>query len=212
MSHLQLVIFDCDGVMFDSKNANRMYYNHILEVFGHPPMTEEEVDYVHIHNVMDSVRHILRNYPEDLPQAEKYREDLDYQPFLQHMNMEKDLVEFLEFLQPQYKMAISTNRTTTMKNILHIFGLAPYFGKVMTAFDVERPKPHPDAMVEILKHYNLAADQAIYIGDSIIDREHAGSVGMDLIAFKNPDLDAEYHVNSFMEILSLPPFQQGSCG
>jgi HAD superfamily hydrolase (TIGR01549 family) len=203
---LQLVIFDCDGVMFDSKNANKMYYNHILEVFGHPPMTEEEVEYVHIHNVMDSVRHILRHYPEDLPKAEKYREDLDYQPFLQYMNMEKDLVEFLEYLQPHYKMAISTNRTTTMKNILEIFGLAPYFGKVMTAFDVARPKPSPDALIEILSHYNLKASQAIYIGDSIIDRQHADSVGMDLIAFKNPKLDAEYHVSSFMEIPNLPPF------
>ena len=206
MGHLQLVVFDCDGVMFDSKNANRMYYNHILDVFGHSPMTEEEVDYVHIHNVMDSVRHILRNYPEDLSKAEKYREDLDYQPFLQHMNMEKDLVEFLQFLQPDYKMAISTNRTTTMKNILQIFGLAPYFGKVVTTFDVERPKPHPDALIAILNHYRLEADQAIYIGDSIIDRQHANSVGMDLIAFKNSNLDAEYHVNSFMEILKLPPF------
>ena len=207
MGQLKLVIFDCDGVMFDSKNANKMYYNHILEVFGHPPMTEEEVEYVHIHNVVDSVRHILRNYPEDLPQAEKYREDLDYHPFLQHMNMEKDLVEFLDVLHPYYKMAISTNRTTTMKNILEIFGLAPYFGKVMTAFDVERPKPHPDALVEILNHYDLQADQAIYIGDSIIDRQHADSVGMDLIAFKNKKLDAEYHVDSFMEILTLPPFK-----
>jgi HAD superfamily hydrolase (TIGR01549 family) len=206
MGHLQLVVFDCDGVMFDSKNANRMYYNHILDVFGHSPMTEEEVDYVHIHNVMDSVRHILRDYPEDLPKAEKYREDLDYQPFLQHMNMEKDLIEFLQFLQPDYKMAISTNRTTTMKNILQIFGLAPYFGKVVTTFDVERPKPHPDALIAILNHYRLEADQAIYIGDSIIDRQHADSVGMDLIAFKNSNLDAEYHVNSFMEILKLPPF------
>ncbi|MCK5195672.1 MAG: HAD-IA family hydrolase, partial [Desulfobulbaceae bacterium] len=147
-----------------------------------------------------------RDYPEDLPKAEKYREDLDYHPFLQHMNMEKDLVEFLQFLQPDYKMAISTNRTTTMKNILQIFGLAPYFGKVVTTFDVERPKPHPDALIAILNHYRLEADQAIYIGDSIIDRQHADSVGMDLIAFKNSNLDAEYHVNSFMEILKLPPF------
>jgi phosphoglycolate phosphatase-like HAD superfamily hydrolase len=103
-------------------------------------------------------------------------------------------------------MAISTNRTTTMKNILQIFGLAPYFGKVVTTFDVERPKPHPDALIAILNHYRLEADQAIYIGDSIIDRQHANSVGMDLIAFKNSNLDAEYHVNSFMEILKLPPF------
>lgn len=206
MAKLKLVIFDCDGVMFDSKDANRQYYNHILETLGHPPMSEEEVDYVHIHNVMESVRYILRHYPEDIPRAEEYRADLDYQPYLQYMRIEPDLIEFLEFLQPNYQRAISTSRTTTMKTILDIFGLKSYFGMVMTAFDVANPKPHPEALLTILDHYQVRADEAIYIGDSIIDREHSAGAGMRLIAFKNPELRAEYHVSSFMEIARLPLF------
>ncbi|MCG2747826.1 MAG: HAD family hydrolase [Desulfobulbaceae bacterium] len=194
--------------MFDSKNANKMYYNTILAALGHPPMNDEELEYVHIHNVMDSVRHILRHYPDDIDKAERYRADLDYQPFLQYMNMEPDLIEFLDYLTPGYERAISTNRTTTMRGILDIFGLSPYFGMVVTAFDVKRPKPYPDALHAILSHFSLAVDQAIYIGDSIIDREHANSVGMKMIAFKNPDLDAEYHVQSFMEITRLPMFRE----
>ncbi|MFZ5766582.1 MAG: HAD family hydrolase [Thermodesulfobacteriota bacterium] len=206
MSDTKLVIFDCDGVMFDSKNANRMYYDHILAALGHPPMDEEELEYVHVHNVLDSVRHILRRYPEDIERAERYRADLDYHPFLQYMRMEPDLIDFLEFLVPRCDRAISTNRTTTMRNILDIFGLAPYFGKVVTAFDVARPKPHADALVTILDHFGRQVEEAIYIGDSIVDQQHAGSVGMRLIAFKNPNLDADYHVNSFMEITRLPLF------
>lgn len=209
MSQLKLVIFDCDGVMFDSKNANKLYYNQILQEFGHPLLTEEELDYVHIHNVMDSVRHILRHYPEDIEKAEAFRADLDYRPFLQHMRLEPDLIEFLEFLIPDYERAISTNRTSTMSNILDIFGLSSYFGKVMTAFDVENPKPHPEALLQILDHYRLRADEAVYIGDSIIDREHSLAAGMELIAFKNQELSAEYHVSTFMEITHLPLFQKG---
>ena len=207
MPELKLVIFDCDGVMFDSKNANKMYYNTILTALGHPPMDAEELEYVHIHNVMDSVRHILRHYPDDIDKAERYRADLDYQPFLQYMNMEPDLIEFLDYLTPAYEKAISTNRTTTMRSILDIFGLSSYFGMVVTAFDVKRPKPYPDALHAILNHFSLAVDQAVYIGDSIIDRQHANSVGMKMIAFKNPALDAEYHVQSFMEIPGLPIFR-----
>ncbi|MEW6517890.1 MAG: HAD family hydrolase [Thermodesulfobacteriota bacterium] len=207
MPELKLVIFDCDGVMFDSKNANKMYYNTILAALGHPPMNEEELEYVHIHNVMDSVRHILRHYPADIDKAERYRADLDYQPFLQYMHMEPDLIEFLDYLTPAYEKAISTNRTTTMRSILDIFGLSAYFGMVVTAFDVPRPKPYPDALLAILNHFSLAVDQAVYIGDSIVDRQHASSVGMKMIAFKNPGLDAEYHVQSFMEITRLPLFQ-----
>ncbi len=201
MKELKLVIFDCDGVMFDSKNANKHYYNHILEELGHPPMTVEELDYVHIHNVMRSVKYLLRNHPEDIDKAERYRADLNYHPYLQYMTMEPDLIEFLEYLERNgIEAAISTSRTNTMKDILEIFGLKKYFGKVMTTFDVTNPKPHPEALEVILSHYGLSAEEAIYIGDSTVDREHSEGVGMQLIAFKNPELSAEYSVTSFMEI------------
>ncbi len=208
MNRIKLVIFDCDGVMFDSKDANRMYYNHILEAMGRPPMTEKEVDYVHIHNVMDSVRYILRKYPEDIPRADEYRQEVDYQPFLRYMNMEDGLVDFLNFLLDDYELAISTNRTNTMESILAMFNLSDYFPKVMTAMNSPRPKPHPDALLEILDHYGRRVEEAIYIGDSIIDQEHAASAGMDLIAFKNPELKAAYHVNSFHEVSALPLFSK----
>ena len=206
MPSLQLVIFDCDGVMFDSRNANRIYYNHILEKFGRPPMSEEELAYVHMHNVMDSIRHIFRHFPEDLAAADAHRRNLDYTPYLRHMAMEPDLPEFLHFLRPARKTAISTNRTTTMSLVLEMFSLAHLFDKVVTASDVTRPKPHPEALHRILDHFGCDVEEAIYIGDSQVDREHTRAVGMQLIAFKNPELDAEYHVRSFLEISRLPIF------
>jgi phosphoglycolate phosphatase len=204
MSTLRLVIFDCDGVMFDSKNANREYYNHILAHFGHPPMSATEIEYVHMHHVMDSVRHIFRRYPEDLAAADHYRRSIDYQPYLKHMHMEPDLHAFLDLLPSGCSAAISTNRTTTMSTILKIFNLEKYFGMVVTAMDVEQPKPHPEALHRILAHYRCPVEEAIYIGDSQVDREHTASIGMRLIAYKNPALDAEYHVQSFLEITTLP--------
>ena len=204
---LQLVIFDCDGVLFDSREANRAYYNHLLARFDCPPMTEEEVDYVHIHNVMDSVAHIFRNHNSISPEAvDRYRTELDYGPFLKFMIMEPDLMDFLQEVKPRYHTAISTNRTSTMPMILDIFKLRPWFEQVVTALDAPRPKPAPDGLEMILANFDLQVSQAIYIGDSEVDREHTRSMGMDLIAFKNPSLDAEYHVDSFMDILRLPPF------
>lgn len=206
MSRLQLVVFDCDGVMFDSLAANKAYYNDILAHFGHPPMDTEALRYVHVQNVVDSVRFIFRHYPADYEAAESYRRTLDYTPYLKFMRMEPDLPEFLLFLKPAYRTAISTNRSTTMPTILQIFGLAPYFDKVVTAMDVANSKPHPEALHQILDHFGLTADEAIYIGDSLVDLDHARAVGMRIIAFKNPELAADFHVSSFMEIPRLPPF------
>lgn len=206
MPQLQLVVFDCDGVMFDSIGANKAYYNDILAHFGHPPMNEEDLQYVHVRHVIDSIRFIFRHYPADYEAAEAYRQTVDYLPYLKYMRMEPDLPEFLQFLRPDRRTAISTNRSNTMATLLTIFDLDRYFDKVVTAFDVAHSKPHPEALHQIFAYFGLGADESIYIGDSHVDLEHARAVGMRMIAFKNPDLPADFHVNSFMEITRLPIF------
>ena len=204
---LKLVIFDCDGVMFDSREANRVYYNQLLSAFNCPAMDEEEIGYVHSHNVFESVDHIFRNHPHiDINQVNSYREGLDYSPFLNHMRMAPDLYDFLEQITPKYHRAISTNRTNTMDMILDIFKLRPWFEMVVTASNAPRPKPAPDGLHMILDYFGCRINEAIYIGDSSVDQEHCRSVGMRLIAFNNPQLEADYHVASFMDILKLPPF------
>ena len=207
MPQLKLVIFDCDGVMFDSKDANRIYYNHLLEHFGLPLMDEQEEDYVHSHNVVESVLHIFRNFPHEIDKAHSYRLTVDYTPFLKYMVIEPDLKEFLTLIRPKYHTAISTNRSTTMPAVMKMHGLEPYFDMVVTMLDVQNPKPHAEALLKILDRFELSADEAVYIGDSMVDREHTAGVNMRLISFRNPDLPAEYHVNCFLDIPKLPVFR-----
>jgi HAD superfamily hydrolase (TIGR01509 family) len=204
MTKLKLVIFDCDGVMFDSIEANRAYYNSILQYFRHPPMDDDELRFVHVSHVEDSLRYIFRRYNDDWREIEKYRASRPYAPFLKHMRMEPDLPEFLNFLLPGVARAISTNRSNTMSSILTMFDLAKYFDMVVTSVDVENPKPHPEALEKILVHFRLTVPECIYIGDSQVDADHTAAVNMRLIAFKNQNLTADYHVNSFMEITGLP--------
>jgi beta-phosphoglucomutase-like phosphatase (HAD superfamily) len=206
MAPLRLVIFDCDGVMFDSKDANRIYYNQLLEKFGHPLLDEQEEDYVHSHNVLDSVNYIFRKYPREIEEVNQYRISVDYTPFLKFMVIEPDLKEFLGMLKPKFYTAISTNRSNTMPSVMKMHDLESYFDLVVTSLDVEQPKPHTEGLVKILNHFQLSASEAVYIGDSMVDREHTAGVNMRLISFKNPDLPAEYHVNSFLDIPQLPIF------
>lgn len=208
---LKLVVFDCDGVLFDSLEANRAYYNQLLKQFDCPVMNEEELSYVHSHNVTDSVAHIFRNYSH-IKQVvvDRYRTELDYTPFLKHMIMEPDLMEFLHLIKPLYHTAISTNRTTTMPMLLDIFQLRPWFDQVVTALDTPNPKPAPDALHMILDNFEVNVSESIFIGDSEVDLEHTRSIGMEMIAYKNPDLQAEYHVENFMTIPRLEPFISSS--
>jgi phosphoglycolate phosphatase len=206
---LKLIVFDCDGVMFDSRNANRTYYNFLLNHFDCLSMNEKEADFVHMHSVVDSVRYIFRNNEKiALEEVHKFRLETGYEPFLKYMAMEPDLVDFLKKVVKKYSLAISTNRSNTMMPLLKSFELEMYFGKVMTASNAPRPKPAPDGLIEILKHYNCKPEEAIFIGDSVVDEQHAASCNVDLIAFKNRALNGRFHVSSFLEILHLPPLKE----
>ncbi|PID77555.1 MAG: beta-phosphoglucomutase [Deltaproteobacteria bacterium] len=202
---IKLIVFDCDGVMFDSKPVNQRYYNQILDHFGKPAMTADELEYVHMHNVQEGVSHIFRNYQEiDMEEVNNYRNGMDYTRFIPYMVIGKDLKEFLEAVKERFYLAISTNRSDTMELLLDTFGIKQYFGKVMTPINAERPKPAPDAMLEILDYYQVKAEETIFIGDSMVDQMHAKASGVQLIAFNNQSLQTPYHVKSFMEIWKLP--------
>ena len=205
---LKLIVFDCDGVMFDSKQANIKYYNHLLHHFSQELMDASEEEYVHMSSVAAAIDHIFKRAPhikrEDILQ---YQSEIGYGPFLQYMKMEPDLIEFLEATQQSYKRAISTNRSDTMIPLLQEHRLEKYFEKVVTALTAKRPKPAPDGLLEILDYFQCQPSEAIFIGDSIFDEQQASACQVDLISFKSPQLNGKYHVESFMEILSLPPFK-----
>jgi len=208
---LKLIVFDCDGVMFDSKNANRTYYNFLLNHFGLPEMNEEELDFVHMSSVADSIQHIFRNYHAiSLEEVDQLKAQTGYTPFLKYMSIEPDLIDFLKIVSKKYSLAISTNRSDTMEPLLKSYKLESFFGKVMTAGNAPRPKPAPDALLEILRHYSCEPAETLFIGDTVVDEQHAASCGVDLIAFRNNALNGLYHVSSFMEILELPPLKESN--
>ncbi|MEJ2068631.1 MAG: HAD hydrolase-like protein, partial [Deltaproteobacteria bacterium] len=83
----QVVIFDCDGVMFDSKEANIAFYNAILAQYHLPPMTQEEVEYVHVSTAEGALRHLLaRRDPDVLKEILAHRPHVDYTPFIRLMH------------------------------------------------------------------------------------------------------------------------------
>ena len=55
MVNFKVVAFDCDGVLFDTEQANRVYYSNILQHFGRPAVTDEQFVFVHMHTVFESL-------------------------------------------------------------------------------------------------------------------------------------------------------------
>lgn len=199
INKIKVVTFDCDGVMFDTEDTNRSYYNRILEHFGKPPMTESQFRYTHTHTVRDSLHHIFPETP-DLSAVHAYRKTISYFSLIKYMIIEPHLKPLVEKLRATYKTAIATNRSDTMERVLEEHGLVTYFDMVVTAGDVERAKPYPDQLIRIIRHFGVEPGEALFIGDSELDQAAAGAIEMPFVAYGNPALTADYHISSLKEM------------
>jgi HAD superfamily hydrolase (TIGR01549 family) len=196
---IHVVAFDCDGVMFDSAQANQAYYNHLLKHIGQPAMTPEQHAFAQMHTVDEALEFLIHD-PDLLSEARQYRLQMRYLSFIRHMVVEPTLKTLLAALQPAFKTAIATNRTDTMDRVLSEHGLEGRFDMVVTASDVPHPKPHPDQLNVILAHFDIDPEKMIYIGDSLLDGQAARAAGVPFIAYRNSELDAERHIESLQEI------------
>ena len=145
----RVVAFDCDGVLFETLEANRQYYDHILRQFGRPRMNAGQLEFSHTHTVDQVIEHLIPD-PAVQAAAHAFRRSLDYGIFLKYLTIEPDLVALLDWMEGRYPRAIATNRTDTMGRLLQEFDLTRRFEMVVTSRDVERPKPFPDPLLKIL--------------------------------------------------------------
>src|SRR5208283_1559891 len=46
---LRVIALDCDGVLFDSREANIHFYSHIMKIIGGPPVRTDQQEFIHMH-------------------------------------------------------------------------------------------------------------------------------------------------------------------
>jgi phosphoglycolate phosphatase len=200
LSRIKAVVFDCDGVMFDTALANRKFYDEVLENFNKPPLTEEQFLQVHMMTVADAVSYLFADITDHEPVYQCLKR-IGYHKFIRYMKMADGFVELLTDLASRGIIrAVATNRTDTMGKVLADYNLADRFDMVVTAADVTHPKPHPEQLEKIMARFSLNPDQVLFVGDSIYDQQAARAAGTVFAAFMQVHLDADLHVSAMREI------------
>lgn len=197
-----VIIYDCDGVLIDSRRSNEAFYNHILAHFGLPPLTPEQLDRVHSATAQEAVDFLFRGTPW-LDAAQAFQRQVDNAPFLALIRLEPHIREVLAQLRPGFRTAIATNRGKSLPLVLQTLGLDGLFDLTVSCYEVTHPKPHPECLQKILQHFRISPDEALYLGDSEVDGLVAEEAGVPLAAYKNPRLRARYHLQDHLELLAL---------
>ncbi|WP_027370173.1 HAD family hydrolase [Desulfovermiculus halophilus] len=196
VSWVRGVIFDCDGVLIDSREANLRFYSLILEKMGLPGMSAEDEIYVHMHTVQESLARIV---PRDrLHEAMDAAAHISYREVMDWVRPQPGLIQFLTLLQTAgIRCAVNTNRTTTLPLILERFELVQFFHPVISASDVTWPKPHPESVYWVLQAWEMSPQDVAFIGDSQVDQYTAEAAGVRFWAYGNPGLEADRHVADY---------------
>lgn len=209
----KVVIYDCDGVMFDSFEANLAFYDRIMTMLGRPVLdrgNEEQMRILHTFANRDVLSYFFPAL-DDFAAAIRASSAIDYRDMIPFMRMEDGFRETLEALVPLVELAVCTNRSTSMEMVLETFGLATYFGCVMTAAKAVNPKPHPEPLLKVLDHYGIEPHEALFVGDSDIDRQAAAAAGVPFIAYKS-DMPALVRIDRHKEIMNYLGVRPGGKG
>ncbi len=73
----------------------------------------------------------------------------------------------------------------------------------MTALDVKNPKPHPESIEKIIEAFDLKKEEAVFIGDSVVDKQTAASSGVRFIAYKNREIANDLFIEDHLDLLNL---------
>ena len=185
MSAVKGLIYDCDGVLFESRAANLAYYNAVLEVMGEASLAAEDDELADIcHTAASPVVFRVLLGEERVATAMEIAGGLDYRRFIPKMTPEPNLVETLAALSQHLPLAVATNRGNSMTEILQQFSLAGYFRAVVTSRDVPRPKPAPDMLLLAAERLQLEPQELLFVGDSTLDRQASGAAGIRFIGYK----------------------------
>ena len=197
------VIYDCDGVMFDSLEANCAFYESVFNYMG-ISLDRSDKDIMRVIHTYAN-RDVLKYFfpeKESWEDAVRFAGSIDYRGLIKLMKMESGLVETLEQLKGRVHLAVCTNRSTSMEAVLNGFNLSEYFSFIMTAARSSFPKPHPEPLVRILAHYGLKPEEALFVGDSAVDSQAAAAAGVPFVGYR-ADLPGLARIDRHEEIMSM---------
>ncbi len=178
---IEFVMFDADGVLFDSDESNVAYYNAIFAQMDEAPLdSREEVNAIsHAAEQVFSAR--AREDAGKLARMKEIARTLDSAPFFRLLRPPFELRPFMLTLKSRYKLGLATNRSATVPALVEHLGIADVFDAIACMRDRVRPKPAPDILRLCMERAGTAPERAVYVGDSPVDRAAAMEAGTHFI-------------------------------
>ncbi|MBI4135427.1 HAD family hydrolase [Candidatus Uhrbacteria bacterium] len=197
------VLFDIDGVLLDSFEANLKFYQDLMQASGYRPPTREEFPELFHLALWDGIK-ILTKSPDE-KEIERIWEmgrtkQVPYQ--FELLKTPAGAEETIKTLAQSYYLGIVTSRVReNIYSVPSLAALRAYFKVAISYQDTKRHKPDPEPLLLAASRLNAAPENAVYIGDVENDVKAGKAAGMKVIIYsKNAINGADACITSFAEL------------
>lgn len=201
ISSINAVLFDLDGVLINSYNAWFHLFNRTLEYFGFSVITEPVF---RAHWGQSTKKDIEIFMPgKTLNEVRRFFIE-HYSEYLSYITVDTDAQEILRFLKDKgYCLGCVTNSHRIITDsILQQHALQSYFSIVLTADEVQHPKPAPDLILDACKHLEVSPRQTAFVGDTLADLEAGTCAGCIMIGYR---ISCPHTVQNLLELRTVIP-------
>ena len=123
----KLLIFDCDGVLIDSHNANRAYFDHCLSMAGYPSLEGKQRELVAYMSIKQLIYTIFEDNEDEAKRVYDISKSVVYDPFLDSIDLKFNFRDVLVPLRSKFFLAVASNRAKSLVTLFRHFGLFDYF-------------------------------------------------------------------------------------
>ena len=203
---IRAVIFDIDGTLLDSFEANFKFYQDLMDKTGYRQPTREEFpEFFHV-TMMDAIKaftksdsdgEIKRIWEIGKSREVKYEVDL--------LTMPDGAEEVVDKLSKKYSLGVVTSR---IKESVYesplLAKLEKYFKVTVSYQDTAHHKPHPEPLLFAARKLGVKPEECVYIGDVDNDIKAARAAGMKVIIYsKNRFNQADLCTSYFKDLPKL---------
>jgi HAD superfamily hydrolase (TIGR01509 family) len=181
---IDLVVFDCDGVLVDSEHLANRVLAELLTELGLPTTTEQSIATYMGLSMASAVERIEASLGRAVPSdfAERYR-SATFAAFERELTIVEGVVEVIEGLRWPSCVATSgdpdrVRRTLTLTGLHHHFD-----GRIFSAVEVPRGKPFPDLFLHAAATMGVDPAGCVVVEDSPLGVAAAKAAGMKVLGY-----------------------------
>lgn len=188
---IKAVLFDVDGVLLDSFEANLDFFSNLMVKAGYQGPTREQYkkmfylpmwDVIGVLTQSDSHDEIKRIWEMGRARDTFYDHNL--------LTLPEMAEEVIATLSASYRLGVVTGRIKeSVFEFPALKALEESFSVVVSYEDTEHHKPHPEPLLLAAQRLNVSPSECIYIGDQETDMQAANAAGMKNILF-SPSLNS----------------------